>query len=197
MNRIVTSKIISKLELAMNSIANRVTMKNNHVVYDAYPIIYGRLRMSVNVNGIVRIGANCIFRSSWKSNRSGGGQEKCNIVVGDNASLNIGNNVGISNSTIFCTKKITIEDEVMIGLNCVIYDTDHHSVDYNERIHGVGTIQKPVTIKQGAWIGGHCIILKGVTIGEKAVVGAGSVVTKDIPDNEVWGGNPAHFLKKL
>ena len=53
----------------------------------------------------------------------------------------------------------------------------------------------PIHIKKFAFIGGSCIILKRVTIGENAVVAAGSVVTKDIPDNEVWGGNPAKFIK--
>lgn len=58
-------------------------------------------------------------------------------------------------------------------------------------------IDKPVRIKSGAWIGGHSIILKGVTIGKNSVIGAGSIVTHDIPDNEVWAGNPAKYIKKF
>lgn len=54
-----------------------------------------------------------------------------------------------------------------------------------------------VTIKEGAFIASHCIILKGVTVGRRAVVGAGSVVTKDVPDDEVWAGNPARFVKRV
>ena len=56
---------------------------------------------------------------------------------------------------------------------------------------------KPILIKEGAFIGAQSIILKGVTIGKHSVVGAGSVVTKDIPDGEIWGGNPAVFIRKV
>jgi acetyltransferase-like isoleucine patch superfamily enzyme len=118
--------------------------------------------------------------------------------------LRIGNNVGISNSTIFCKNSIIIEDNVLIGANCKIYDSDFHSVDYNDRIeffinNQIDTKAKTASIhiKRGAWIGGHCIVLKGVTIGEKSIIGAGSVVVKNIPDNEIWAGNPAIFRKKI
>lgn len=60
-----------------------------------------------------------------------------------------------------------------------------------------GIKSKPILIKEGAFIGAHAIVLKGVTIGKYSVIGAGSVITKDIPDNEVWAGNPARFIKKL
>ncbi|MCM1295730.1 MAG: hypothetical protein NC311_09330 [Muribaculaceae bacterium] len=52
-----------------------------------------------------------------------------------------------------------------------------------------------VCIKQGAFLGANTIITKPITIGENAVVGAGSVVTKDFPDNQIWAGNPARFIK--
>lgn len=80
-----------------------------------------------------------------------------------------------------------------------LYDTDFHSICYEERIQkpDPGIKSKPILIKEGAFIGAHSIVLKGVTVGRHSVIGAGSVVTKDIPDNEVWAGNPAHFIKKL
>jgi acetyltransferase-like isoleucine patch superfamily enzyme len=55
----------------------------------------------------------------------------------------------------------------------------------------------PVKIKKYAFIGGGSIILKGVTVGENSIIVAGSVVTRDIPDNEIWGGNPAKFIRKV
>lgn len=87
----------------------------------------------------------------------------------------------------------------MIGGNCKIYDTDFHSIDYTNRMKKPDPTVKcePVHIKQGAFIGACAVILKGVTIGEKSVVGAGSVVTKSIPDGEIWAGNPAKFIRKI
>lgn len=57
--------------------------------------------------------------------------------------------------------------------------------------------EKPVLIKDNAFIGAHSIILKGVTIGENSIIGAGSVVTKSVPDNQIWAGNPAKFIRNI
>lgn len=96
-------------------------------------------------------------------------------------------------------EKVTIEDNVLVGGDCKIYDTDFHPIKFAPRIQYDRSQIKcaPITICEGAWIGAHSIILKGVTIGKRSVVGAGSVVTHDIPDDEVWAGNPARFIRKL
>ena len=119
-----------------------------------------------------------------------------NIAI-DNASIIIGNNVGISGSTINAAKKITIEDNVLIGSGCILSDTDSHPLLYNDRItNNVSkTKSSPIVLKEGAFIGARCIILKGVTIGRHSVVGAGSVVTKSIPDYSVVCGNPAIVVR--
>ena len=74
-----------------------------------------------------------------------------------------------------------------------------HSVDYLSRIQEPDehVMKSPIRKKEGAWIGAHSLILKGVTIGKHSIVGAGSVVTRDIPDDEVWAGNPVRFIKKI
>lgn len=113
--------------------------------------------------------------------------------------LVIENNVGISNSAIICHEGIYIGEYTFIGGSCKIYDTDFHSLTLNERVKSkdLGTKTKPIRINSGAFIGAHSIILKGVSIGQNSVIGAGSVVSKNIPPNEVWAGNPAKFIKKL
>lgn len=79
-----------------------------------------------------------------------------------------------------------------------IYDTDFHSILPEKRLNGnVDVPTSPIIIGKRVFIGGHSIILKGVTIGDDSVIGAGSVVTKNIPSGEVWAGNPAKFLKKV
>lgn len=129
----------------------------------------------------------------------------------------VGNNTFLGGSHLICRSKIEIGDNVFIAWGGTIYDHDSHSLDYRERekdieqqlldfSQGKNFItnknwdvvkSKPILIKSNAWIGMNCIILKGVTIGEGAIVGAGSVVTKDVPDWTVVGGNPACVIKVL
>lgn len=81
-----------------------------------------------------------------------------------------------------------------------VYTSDFHSLDAavrasaDDRKHRVSC---PVVIREDAFIGARCIILKGVTIGRGSIVGAGSVVTKSIPDGQIWAGNPAHFIREV
>lgn len=128
-----------------------------------------------------------------------GGDTKLKLIVAKNAVLNLGNNVGISNSTIYCTNKITIGNYVFIGNSCKIWDTNFHSIDPIERcLNGDREVlSAPVIIEDKAFIGGGVTILKGVTVGENSIIGAGSVVTKSIPANQIWGGNPAQFIRNL
>lgn len=90
---------------------------------------------------------------------------------------------------------VTIGDRVMIGPQVGIY-TATHPLDHRLRAQGQ-EYAKPITIGSDVWIGGHCVINPGVTIGSRVVVASGSVVTKDVPDGVVVGGNPARILKRL
>jgi acetyltransferase-like isoleucine patch superfamily enzyme len=130
-----------------------------------------------------------------------GRQQPCFFVIAKNAELIIKDNVGISGTAIICWNRIEIGDNVRIGGGTVIYDTDFHSLDYRDRIpcpeiqENVKT--SPVLIERNVFIGAHCTILKGVAIGENAIIGACSVVTKDIPANQIWAGNPAKFIRNI
>jgi acetyltransferase-like isoleucine patch superfamily enzyme len=85
-----------------------------------------------------------------------------------------------------------------VGTFC-IWDTDFHPIQFEERrANDITKITSaPIEIADDVFIGANSIILKGVSIGSRAVIGAGSVVTKNIPDDEVWAGNPARFIKKI
>ena len=89
---------------------------------------------------------------------------------------------------------VRIGEHTMVGPNTHIY-TACHSLDPNERLLDV-EFGKPVTIGKNVWIGGNCTILPGVTIRDNAVIGAGSVVTKDIPNDSIAIGNPARIKQK-
>lgn len=121
--------------------------------------------------------------------------------VGPIGKMVIGNNVGLSSTSIWCNDSITIEDNVMIGARCLICDNDCHSMDpvlrLDSKTDACNAKSAPIIIKKNAFIGASCVIFKGVTIGENSIVGIGSVVTKSIPDNQIWAGNPAKFIKNL
>lgn len=179
-----------------NKIRNYVTLKRKKVIYDPDLNIIGKIH--VHGFGSIRIGGGVTINSNEDSNPTSGGNST-HLGTGDSGQLIIGNHVGISNCAITAKKRIEIEDYVLIGSNCMISDTDFHSLDAEQRLldDGSGVKECAITIKRNAWIGARSIILKGVTIGENSIIGAGSVVTKNVPDNEIWGGNPAVFIKRI
>lgn len=189
-------RIINGLISFTNNIYNYIILKYRHVTIGANSKINGRIYCVSNSKQGIIIGNNVSINSCLKSNPIGGNERTILFAKGD-GKITIGNNCGISNSVLFATKSIKICDNVLIGGNVKIYDTDFHWVDYNKRITEKCGKTAEVIIKEGSFIGAHSIILKGVTIGERSVIGAGSVVTKDIPSDELWAGNPAKFIRKL
>ena len=94
--------------------------------------------------------------------------------------------------------EITIEDFALIGSGVHFYVSNHRYSDTSIPIYNQGHFpSKSIVVKTGSWIGANAIILPGVTIGKNSVVGAGSVVTKDVPDYTIAVGNPAHVIKTL
>ena len=106
--------------------------------------------------------------------------------------MKIGRNVYINaNMLAMARGGITIEDDVQIAGNVSLLTNNHDP--YDRMILPC----KPILIKRGAWIGANVVILRGISIGKHAIVGAGSVVTKDVPDYAVVVGNPAKVVKML
>ena len=117
-----------------------------------------------------------------------------NCIYGEN--IFIGNNVFFNlNCMIIDNNKVEIGDNAMLGPNVQIY-TAAHPLEAESRNQG-WEVTKPVTINNSVWIGGSAILLPGVTIGEKSVIGAGAVVTRDVPSNVVVAGNPARIIRKI
>lgn len=126
---------------------------------------------------------------------------RCMIEVGPNAQLIIGENSGMSGGLIYCANKVIIGKNVKIGGGTRIYDSNFHSLNSEDRrtylLDKQNTKTAPVIIDDDVFIGCCCIINKGVHIGARSVIAAGSVVVKDVPADEVWGGNPATFIKTI
>ena len=111
-----------------------------------------------------------------------------NIYLGKNFYSN-------HNLVILDANKVEFGDNVFIGPNCGFY-TSGHPLDYETRNKGL-EYAKPIKVGNNVWIGGNVCVMPGVTIGDNVVIGAGSVVNKDIPSNSVAVGNPCKVIKNL
>ena len=174
----VFSTIITKLKLNFWGVSIGADFKS-----------YGIPYLKLHPGSRLIIGENCRLRNGHTDN-SRGLNHPCIFIIGKNdATIEIGNNVGLSGVSILCNKSVIIDDDCLIGANVIMGDTDNHSEKY-------GLVDKPVHIKRGTWIGMNSVILKGVEIGENVIIGACSVVTKNIPDNVIAAGNPCRIIKQ-
>ena len=189
--------IINRISKIYNSLYNKLIFYRERVIISKTYKINGKL--FILNKGTLKIGHNFKANSGINYNPIGG-DTILRLICHKNAELRIGDNVGMSNLTIVCKNKVTIGNNILFGGSCKIWDTDFHSLNYRIRgtkEDGVNAKNAPITIKDNAFIGGGSVILKGVIIGEKSIIAAGSVVSKSVPDNEIWGGNPAKFIKKI
>ena len=156
--------------------------------------------MSVAIGGSFSIGENLSMNNCIGGNPIGC-YNRCTFFVDKGANLKIGSNLGISQAAIICHLSIQIGNNVKIGGGARIYDTDFHAIDPELRLDlktdfaNKGKI--PVVIEDNVFIGAYSTILKGVTIGQNSIIGACSVVTKNVPLNEIWAGNPAKFIRNV
>ena len=117
-----------------------------------------------------------------------GAEFATDLIIGDNSGIGINSKI---------SSRVTIGKNVMMGPYCLIYTRNHRFSDTNIPIIEQGYEEyRPVIIEDDVWIGGRVIILPGVKIGKGVVIGAGSVVTKDVPSYSIVAGNPAKIIRK-
>jgi len=119
-------------------------------------------------------------------------------TLSENATLTIGDHVGISGGGICVAKAVSIGNSVMLGANVLVTDTDFHPlVAEGRRYSHAEVMSKEVNIEDNVFIGMNSLILKGAHIGANSVIAAGSIVTTDIPANVIAGGTPAKIIRNL
>lgn len=160
--------------------------------------LYGLPIIQKHRGSTLRFGARLELRSTARSNPLGANRPCILTTRRHGAELTIGNDFGMTGGSIVCDLKITIGDRVWVGANSVIMDTDFHPLDPQRRqekpLDGAAA---PVVIEDDVFIGMHALILKGVTLGKGCVIGAGSVVTRDVPSGVLAAGNPARIVREL
>jgi acetyltransferase-like isoleucine patch superfamily enzyme len=141
--------------------------------------------------GKIIIGDNCVFLSTHKSNMIGINRPCIITAQTSNAEVIIGNNCGFSGTVIGAFVRIELKNNIRCGANTLITDSDWHLDDQR------AGKPSPILIEENVWLGEGVKVLKGVSIGENSVIGAGSVVTKSIPANVIAAGNPCKVIKAL
>jgi len=151
--------------------------------------------LSVPPGSLLTIGPGCVVEGSVVLQRDG-----AQVVIGCDTSFGA--------SLIDCAERIEIGNDVQISWQCVITDHDSHALVWSQRRNDVrnvrdgwkdwtGVATAPVKIGDKCWIGMHSLILKGVEIGEGAIVAAGSVVTRSVEPWTIVGGNPAREIRRI
>ena len=173
---------------------NRMILRANGAVLGKNVCIPGKVLWTIR-GGEISIGDNFYFSSGNGVNPIAGNSQGA-VYVKSGACLKIGDKVGMSSTRMWVHEGVVIGDNVKIGACVLITDTDAHPMDYMaRRTTNEGTKSAPIVIEDDVWIGAHTIILKGVTIGARSVIGAGSVVTRSIPADSVAAGNPCRVIK--
>ena len=157
--------------------------------------LFGHPICSRYPGSVISLGSHVTLDSSARANPLGGFSPCVLRTVTSTARLTLGDRVGLSSSTIVAGNSIEIGEDTILGAGSMVLDNDFHApgmgfswlTEYSKN-------SKPIKIGRGCFIGARSIILKGVTLGDRVIIGAGSVVTKDVPAYSVAAGNPARIV---
>jgi len=155
---------------------------------------YGIPIITQRTRGSIQIGKRWLACSTSKRNSIGVVHPVILRTVTPVAKIRIGDNVWMSGCSIVARDSIIIEDDVLIGSGVIIMDNDAHPITLEDRDDSSKIISKPIVVRNSVFIGARAIIMKGVELGEGAVIGAGSVVTKSVPPFAIVAGNPARVI---
>lgn len=162
--------------------------------------IFGRCIIRRGLDSTIELGDRVqIISSSWRSSTANCGRAKLRTFY-PTARITMGNRSGMTGGAIIArSKTIQIGEDCMLAPNVTIVDSDFHAMwppDARRKELDPGH-DAGVTLERNVWVGMGAIILKGVTIGENSVIGAGSVVNSDIPANSLAAGIPARVIRSL
>lgn len=161
---------------------------------------FGMPITTMAISSSIIIGDRCVLTSDSHFTALGVNHPVVLRTLRPNAVISIGRDTGMSGASICACLRVSIGERCLIGASVIITDTDFHSIHSTDRRYGKDdqtVAARPVTIEDNVFIGANSIILKGVRIGRNSVVGAGSIVTSDVPPNAVVAGNPSRVIRVM
>lgn len=179
--------------IALKLLFLKYRVSHPNLIFKGWSVIHSFKGCSIN------IGDKTALYSSFSSNMLGLYQ-RCIIVARYGGKIEIGEHCGISGSTIYSWESIKIGNYTRVGANCKIIDNDFHPIELEYRhkaLNNEYAQRGPIVIGNDCFVGMNSIILKGTTLGNNVIVGAGSVVHGKFPDNVIIAGNPARIVKHL
>lgn len=183
--------IILAVNSFFSSLYCHLSMSVKGIKYANNSRFWGITRFYRTNKSSIIIGENSSFRSGAVSNLIGINRPCIISTNRPGAQITIGNNCGFSGTVIGAFNSITLENNVRCGANTLITDSDWHMDDYRSGE------PKAIIIGRNVWLGEGVKVLKGISIGENSVIGAGSIVTKNIPANVIAAGNPCRVIKEF
>jgi len=160
-------------------------LKYHGVVFDSNTYVKKNFELRKSKDSLIQLCKNCVIQ-----------EYVFFLLTEPNPKLTIGNNVSIGRSSIIAIKDhLQIGDNTEIAANVFICDQSH-GIEIGKLITNQKSQIEKVVIGEDVWIGTGSVILKGVKIGNGSIVGANSVVNKNIPENQIWAGNPAKFIRE-
>lgn len=187
---------------------NRFKFRYHQIQFGQNMQVYNRIYLKIHPGSTVTIGDDFVFTSGDAHNPLSRNLCGCIYTAFPHSTISIGNETGISSACLWANTKISIGNRVSIGADCMLLDTDAHNLDYKIRNSGMRdengvsidrqtAATAPIVIEDDVLIGTRCIVLKGVTIGARSVIGSGSVVIHSIPSDCIAAGNPCKVIRKL
>jgi len=197
--------ILTALNIKLSPSYNRFLFRLKGVTFGKNMCILGKV--NIVGSGKITIGDNFMMTNGHAINPISSNMQGV-FYTESGGVINIGDNVGMSSTRMWIRNRLNIGNNVNIGACVLLIDTDSHQMDYRMRHRDASShfskeelqdniSSAPITIEDDVWIGAHCIVLKGVTIGARSIIGAGSVVTKSIPADCIAAGNPCKVIREI
>ena len=196
-----------RLRMTFYILWNKVKFWMNDIEYGTGLKVHNVVYLTKHPEACMKIGCNVTVTSGEAFNPFCRNIRASFCLERPTSLIEIGDDTGMSSPCIWAKERISIGNRVKIGGDCILMDSDAHNLDYRVRgsMERIGKISKdaltaktaPIIIGDDVLIGTRCIILKGVSIGDRSIIAAGSIVTKSIPADCIAGGNPCRVIRML